>query len=205
MPRKYELRQRAERQAETRRRIVEATVALHEAVGGAGTTISAIAERAGVKRATVYRHFPDERDLWTACIQHYNAANPLPDLTAWHQIGDPVIRLRTALTAIYVYYQQTEAMAERVARDVREFPMLRELLAPTMAYWNAVRELLVVGWSVPAERRSLVNAAVGHALGFETWRSLVREQGLIDEQAIAVMVAMVCCLDGCQSGGSVTN
>ena len=81
--------------------------------------------------------------------------------------------------------------------------MLRELLAPTMAYWDAVRELLVAGWSVPAERQALVSAAVGHAIGFETWRSLVREQGLADEQAVAVMVAMVCCLDSCRSGGSV--
>jgi AcrR family transcriptional regulator len=203
MPRRYELRQRAARQAATRQRIVEATVALHEAVGGAGTTISAIAERAGVERATVYRHFPDQRSLWSACIQHYTAANPPPDPTAWARIGNPADRLHIALTAIYAYYRRTEGMADRAARDVRELPLLRELLEPATAYWEAVRELLVGGWAVPAERRALVAAAVGHAITFATWQSLVREQGLDDAQAIEAMVAMVRCLAGCGSGRSV--
>src|SRR5438552_15155801 len=79
MARKYQLKRRAERQEETRQRIVEATIALHQTVGGAGATISAIAARAGVERPTVYRHFPDERALLTACTGHYLALNPPPD------------------------------------------------------------------------------------------------------------------------------
>ncbi len=200
---KYELKRRAERQEETRQRIVEATVALHEALGVARTTISDIAARAGVERATVYRHFPDQRSLWTACIQHYTAANPPPDLTAWVRIGDPVDRLRTALTAIYAYYRRTEGMADRAARDVQELPLLRELLEPAKVYWEAVRELLVGGWPVPEELRVLVAAAIGDAITFGTWQSLVREQGLDDAQAIEAMVAMVRCLAGSGSGRSV--
>ena len=199
MPRTYELRQRAARQAETRQRIVEATVALHEAVGGAGATISAIAARAGVRRATVYRHFPDERSLFTACTQHYTAANPPPDPAAWLAIADPVARLETALTAIYAYYRRTEGMADRAARDVREMPVLREVMAPARAYWDGVREALAEGWPAPAARRVLVAAAVGHALDFGTWQSLVREQGLDDAQAIEAMVAMLRCLTGSSS------
>jgi AcrR family transcriptional regulator len=194
MPRKYELRQRAEREAETRQRIVEATVALHEEVGGLSASISAIAERAGVTRATVYRHFPDERSLLTACTGHYSAANPPPDPTSWREIADPAVRLRTALAAICAYYRGTEAMSDRASRDMREMPVLREVLAPALAYWESVRDLLAAGWPAPAERLPLVRAAIGHAIAFGTWRSLVREQGLTDEQAIAVMVAMVCCL-----------
>ena len=52
---------------------------LHQALGPAKTTISAIAERAGVQRLTVYRHFPDERALLSACSSHYVVANPPPD------------------------------------------------------------------------------------------------------------------------------
>ena len=169
-------------------------MALHEAVGGAGATISAIAERAGVERATVYRHFPDERSLLTACTQHYNAANPPPDPAEWRTIADPIARLRTALTAIYAYYRRTERMAERAAEDVRGVPILREVLAPMFAYWACVREVLAEGWPATAERRTLVTAAVGHAIGFRTWQSLVREQELTDDQAIEAMVAMVRCL-----------
>ena len=65
--RRYTLKRRAELQAETRQRIVDAAVALHSSVGPAATTISAIAEHAGVERLTVYRHFPDELTLLRAC------------------------------------------------------------------------------------------------------------------------------------------
>jgi AcrR family transcriptional regulator len=200
MPRKYELRQRAARQAETRQRIVTAAVELHEAVGGAASTVSAIAERAGVRRATVYRHFPDERSLLTACVQHYNAENPTPDPAAWQGIADPMVRLQTALTAIYAYYRRTEGMADRAARDVREMPVLREVLAPAKAYWDAVQGSLAEGWPAATDRRLLVTALIGHALAFGTWQSLVREQGLTDAQAIEAMVAMVCGMAGCRSG-----
>ena len=73
MKRRYELKERARRQAETRQRIVDAAVELHTSVGPARTTISAIAERAGVERHTVYAHFPDEPTLFRACSTHWRA------------------------------------------------------------------------------------------------------------------------------------
>ena len=191
MPRRYELRQRAARQEETRQRIIEATVGLHEAVGGAGATISAIAQEARVSRATVLRHFPDERALLTACTTHYATGNPPPNPATWGAIADPPGRLKTALRVIYAYHRRTEPMSDRAERDVREMPVLRELLEPARAYWDGVRAGLAAGWSVPARRRALVEAAVGHAIAFGTWQSLVRGQGLDDAQAIEVMVAMV--------------
>lgn len=194
MPRKYELRRRAEREAETRLQIIEATIALHEAVGGAGATISAIAEQAGVTRATVYRHFPDERALLTACTGHYLAAHQPPNPALWQEIADPVVRLRTALREISAYYRQTEAMSDRAARDMREMPVLREVLAPALSYWASVRDGLAEGWPVSSERQALLRGAIGHAIAFSTWRSLIREQGLNDEQAIEVMTAIVRCL-----------
>src|SRR5581483_5501222 len=106
--RKYELRRRAERQAETRQRIVEATVALHTTVGPAHTTIAAIAERAGVERPTFYRHFPTLPALLSACSAHGWATNPPPDPEPWLDIGDPEARLREALMQLYAYYERNE-------------------------------------------------------------------------------------------------
>ena len=194
MPRRYELRRRAERQEETRRRIVAATVALHEALGVARTTISDIAERAGVERATVYRHFPDERTLFMACTGHYLAQHPPPDPAPWRAITDPAGRLRTGLAAAYAYHRRTERMTDRAERDLPDQPVLREVLAPTIAHWARVRDVLAADWPVPEERRALVAAAVGHALAFRTWQSLVREQGLDEAQAVEVMVGMIGCL-----------
>src|SRR6187401_3150494 len=110
--RTYRMRQRAEREAQTRRRITESAVALHEEVGPARTSISAIAERAGVRRSTVYRHFPDEAALFAACSSHWRAANPPPELAAWRAIADPDERLRVALRELYGHYRRTEAMLE---------------------------------------------------------------------------------------------
>ncbi len=194
MPRKYELRRRAERQEETRRRIIEATVALHETLGAGRTTISDIAARAGVERATVYRHFPDERALLTACTGHYVAINPRPNPTPWSEIADPELRLRTGLAEIYAYHRRTERMTDRAARDLADTPVLRDVLAPEFAYWAGVRDVLAAAWPVSEGRRALVVAGVGHAVAFSTWRSLVREQGLDEAQAVETMAAMVRCL-----------
>ena len=194
MPRKYELRRRAERQEQTWRRIVEATVALHEERGVARTTVSDVAARAGVERATVYRHFPDERALLAACTGHYAAQHPPPDPAAWDAIADPEARLRAGLAEVYAYHRRTERMADRAERDLPDAPVLREVLAPAFAHWARLRDALATGWQVPEGRRALVAAAVGHAVAFATWRSLVREQGLDDTQAVAAMAALVRCL-----------
>ncbi len=193
MARKYELKRRAEQQEETRRRITEATVELHELAGPARTTISAIAERAGVQRLTVYRHFPDERALLTACSGHWTAANPPPDPSPWQRVRDPEVRLRKALSEFYAYYGRTETMMANVLRDAPEMPALAEMLESYGHYLTSVRGILAVGWGVRGKRRELLLAAIGHALDFGTWRSLVRQQGLDDEQAIELMVGTVRC------------
>ena len=189
--RKYELRRRAERQEETRRRIAAATAALHEEVGPARTTISAIAARAGVERLTVYRHFPEERELLRACQEHFLATHPPPNPAPWSAIADPAERLRTALRALYAYYHATEAMTANILRDLPAVPALAEVVADLPRFYAAVRALLAVGWAIPAEGHALVLAAIGHALDFETWRSLARRQGLTDEEAIEMMVRLV--------------
>ena len=193
MTRKYDMKRRAKRQEETRRRIVEATVELHETVGMARTTISAVAEKAGVERLTVYRHFPDERALFTACSGHWSAANPPPDPASWTQIADPEERLRSALTEVYVYHRRTEPMMSNVVRDAQVHPLTREMAEPYYQLFEQMRCVLATGWGVEDERLPLLLATLGHALDFQTWRSLARQQGLNDEQAVEVMMGTVRC------------
>lgn len=195
MARTYRLKRRAERQEETRQRIVEAVVDLHQTVGVARATISAIAERAGVERLTVYRHFPDERALLTACTGHYLTLHPPPDPVCWRQIADLETRLRTGLREIYAYYRRTEPMMASTQHEAKDHPVLRELLAPVVAHWERVRDILAQGPDEGADPPALRRAAIGHAIAFTTWQSLVRGQGLDDAQAVELMVAMVRCAD----------
>ena len=191
MTRKYEMKRRARRQEETRRRITEATVELHQALGPAKTTISAIAERAGVQRLTVYRHFPDERALLAACSSHYEAKNPVPDPDPWTQIADPEERLRRALEETYAYHRRTEPMMTKVLRDAPIHAPTMEVTVPYLEHWDRARYALVTGWGAEGQRLKRLLAALGHALEFWTWRSLVHEQGLTEEEAIELMVGMV--------------
>jgi len=191
MTRKYELKQRAESREATRARIVSATVELHESVGPGRTTISAIAERAGVQRLTVYRHFPEERSLFEACSSHWAAQNPVPDLAAWEAVGDPEERLRLALNEIYAYFRRTEAMTGNLLRDLPTSPVLREVAEPYLEYWKAAREVLAAGWKARGRTRTLLRAAIGHALEFDTWRSLTQREGLGDDETAETMVQLV--------------
>lgn len=198
MARKYQSTQRAKTEAETRQRIVDATIHLHRAVGDAGTTISAIAERAGVGRVTVYRHFPDERALLTACTSHYMGQNPPPDPSPWEAIADPGERLTAALDGLYAYYRRNEDMLARSEQDSASNPILAELMQPFADYQVAIRDLLA------RERQGdpLVVAATGHAVAFNTWRSLARGQGLDDAGAARLMHDLVCCAADRDPGAS---
>ena len=137
MNRKYELKERARRQAQTRQRIVEAAVDLHTSVGPARTTISGIAERAGVERHTVYAHFPDDRTLFRACSAHWEARHPLPDLETLAEIDDPVRRLRRALGEMYAWYESVEADLALFLRDASVVPANAEVLDETTADFAA--------------------------------------------------------------------
>jgi AcrR family transcriptional regulator len=185
--RKYEKKRRAESEAETRRRITETAVELHGSVGPARTSISAIAERAGVRRSTVYRHFPDEAALFDACSSHWAEANPLPDIQAWAAIEDPDERLRTALTELYAFDGRNERMLENLHRDEDTVPLVKEHFAGYRGYLAAARDVLLRGRAERGRHRDETRAAIGHALAFSTWHSLTREQGLDDAQAAELM------------------
>jgi AcrR family transcriptional regulator len=189
--RKYELKQRAAEMAETRRRITEAAVELHGSVGPAKTTWSAIAERAGVRRHTVYRHFATDEELYRACSSHYRAANPWPDQDPWRAIRDPHQRLTRALDELYAHYERTEHMFTNVFRDLDFVEVLEPTIAPVRKYLADAAALLASGWGVRGRRRRMLDAAVAHGIDFQTWRSLARDNHLSRTEAVQLVTSLV--------------
>jgi AcrR family transcriptional regulator len=196
---KYQLRKRAEREEETRLRIVRAAVELHEILGPALTTRSAIAERAGVSRPTVYSHFPDELSLGKACSALDLSENPLPDPGVWEEIADPERRLRAALSELYDYFRRREGLLANILRDqemphLKDDPDVREIMRPIVEHWERMQSALAMGWEAPTSHsEALLLGAVGLALDFQSWRTMARKQGMSDEQAVELMVRMVLC------------
>jgi AcrR family transcriptional regulator len=189
--RKYELKQRAAEMAATRLRITEAAVELHGTVGPARTTLSAVAERAGVQRHTVYRHFPTEADLFEACSSHYLTTNPWPDLEPWRAIRDPRERLARALEDLYAYYERTEPMYSNVLRDAELVDAIRPTLGPIQAFLVEAVEILTAGWPARGRRRQVLDAALHHAIDFQTWRSLTTNDRITRPEAAELAVALV--------------
>ena len=188
--RKYELKKRAEEMAETRLRITEAAIELHGTIGPSRTTLSAVAEEAGVERRTLYRHFPTEADLFAACSTHYFTANPWPDLGNWRAIRDPHQRLERALDELYAYYERTEPMLSNVLRDAELVDVARDAMAPLHAYLEEAAEILTIGRQVRGRRRQLLGGALRHALAFSTWRSL-SSNGIGRSDAVKLITAFV--------------
>ena len=186
MTRTYTLKKRAAQQAETRRRIVEAAVELHSSLGPAATTLSMIAERAGVQRHTLYAHFPDERGLFMACSGLVHERDPLPEAASWRGIADRTERLTAALSAIYAWYERNASLMACVMRDVEHHAPTQEVvavrIAPVVAGWHEV-----LGAKLNARRRAVLHVA----LSFFTWRTLVRDGGLTPRVAVRVMVQAI--------------
>ncbi len=189
--RQYRMKRRAESQEQTRRRITESAVELHGTLGPSRTSISAVAAHAGVRRSTVYRHFPDEAALFDACNAHWAAANPLPDLGAWAAIADPDERLGVSLGELFAFYRQTERMLDNLFRDEKTVPMVEERFAAMRGYLAAAGDTLMAGRKLRGNTRRRTGSAIGHAISFGTWKSLVREQRLTDAEAAALMASLV--------------
>ncbi len=189
--RPYRMKRRAEQEAETRLRITESAVELHGTLGPARTSVSAIAEHAGVRRSTVYRHFPDERALFGACSAHWGEANPPPDVAAWRAIADPDERLQVALAELYAYYRRGGEMIEKLLRDEAAVPVVGELMSAFRALLAGATDALMQGRGLRGRARDRTRAAVGHALAFTTWRDLTGAQGLDDAAAAALMSGLV--------------
>jgi AcrR family transcriptional regulator len=182
MARTYELKARAQTQEDTRRRIVDAAIELHQTVGPAATTITDVADRAGVGRVTVYRHFPDETALLHACSGHYYATHPFPDVEPWKAVADPEERARVALAEAYAYHRRTEPMFSRTLVLAHDHPAM----APYHDHWREAAAVVAA-----PSRSKAARAAALLALSFATWRALTREGGLSDSQAADVALKLL--------------
>jgi AcrR family transcriptional regulator len=192
--RRYELKARAERQRQTRRRIVEATAALHEEVGPARTTVAEIARRAGVQRLTVYNHFPDEGELFAACQAHFFARQPPPHLDGALALSEPSERLRAVLRAMYAWYRETERGFTPVLLDRGAVPALDQLLERTVDVQQAeLASGLAAGFGARGRRGEHLRALVRLALDFWTWRRL-KDEGLDDAAAADLIAELIAAL-----------
>lgn len=186
MARSYTLKRRADQQANTRLRIVEAAVDLHGSVGPARTSLSMVAERAGVQRNTLYAHFPDERSLLLACSGLSIERAPPPNAADWAALTDPATRLRRGLQAVYGWYGANAELLGCVLRDAESHPLVREVseirFGPFIAGWHAV-----LGAGLGGVQTALLRLA----LDFHGWRVLVREGGLGQEVAVETMARAI--------------
>ena len=189
--RKYELKARAARQGQTRQRIVEATVALHQEVGPARTTVAEIARRAGVQRLTVYNHFPEEAELFAACQGHFLAQHPLPDFAEALALADPHARVQAVLRALYRSYGERQAMTEKILRDRAVVPGLDALLKQTMdPGQRGLADALASAFGARAKAARRLRALLALAVDFWTWHRLTGE-GLDDAAAADLMADLV--------------
>ena len=182
-PRTYTKVRRAVAEEATRERIVSAIMELHEEIGPARTTVSAIAERAGVERLTVYRHFPDETAMLRACSAHWNALHPPPDLVP--ASGDPLADSRRMILRLYDWYRTNAGMLIQITTDARQMPLVAELVAPFADYLDQLAAELDGRWPGRSARRA---QTIRHALELSTWRSLDRIAG-DDRRAAALAVS----------------
>jgi AcrR family transcriptional regulator len=173
MSRKYELKRRAERQDQTRQRIIDAAISLHTTIGLASTTVSAVAERAGVQRHTVYRHFPDERALGLACSGCYVERYPLPDASAWLTIDNPERRLRRGFSELYAYYAEHGGELAPIMRDMEHHALTRELIEVRMRpAFDRIRDVLAEPFHARGARRTRLLAMLELFMHLHTWRML---------------------------------
>lgn len=179
------MRKRAEQMERVRQRIVAAAIELHGTIGPAATTITDIAEQAGVTRATVYRHFADDDAIFEACSAHWLSGHVPPDPQAWLAVDDGEQRLRTGLADLYRFYRDGQQMLTRVNRDRESLPVRRR--AANDARDDYFRQVLLA--VLPRNKR--VRATVALATSFWTWRQLCLEHGLSNREAVDVMTAAV--------------
>ena len=182
------MRKRADDVALTRQRIIEAAVRLHGKIGPAATTVSALAEEADVTRLTVYRHFPDDLALFTACSQHWAASQTFPNPEDWKLIDDGRERVRAGLRDIYRFYRDGEPMLTNVRRDRDTLP--EAIRTRTDTTEKLYSDTLLSGLSVKGKNRKRTRAAINHAISYWTWHSLCVANALTNNEAADLMTSL---------------
>lgn len=185
--RRYKKTLRAENEEQTRKRIIEAAMTLHEKFGPANTSIKAIAEQAGVQRLTVYRHFQDEASLFQACTSHWLACHPPPAVEEWSEITDTTRKRLAAFSSLYRYYRETQNMWHASYRDAEKVAALRKPMSDFENHLDSIRDELAGPSGSKSGGKESIRITLRHALRFSTWQSLNKEKLSDDKMAKLVI------------------
>jgi AcrR family transcriptional regulator len=186
--RPYLMKRRAQLVDETRQRITDATIGLHTTVGPAKSSIAAIAEAAGVTRLTVYRHFPTLDELFVACRSHWRDEHRPPNIGAWREVPDLADRARRAFGELYAWFHDNSDDLYPNNRDFDSMPASTQ--ATIRAERSALAGALIDGYGAGARGRRL-RAVAGHLVAYWTWRSLVLDEGLTNDEAVDLAVRIL--------------
>jgi AcrR family transcriptional regulator len=107
VPRTYRLGKRAESQAETRDRIVAATLRLYREVGVAGATVPAVARAADVAQGTVRNHFPGPTDLADAAAAAILGDAGMPDASIFDGVSLLAERVERLLVEVSAFFERS--------------------------------------------------------------------------------------------------
>jgi len=178
--RSYRLKQRAESAEETRRRLVEATFALHGEQGIAATTMKQIAERAGVGVGTVYHHFPTLDDTINACGQMVMATWPPPSEAIFAGVPTMKERLTLLARALFAWGDQVAFDVIRMDRD--RLAIVHEFVEREQAHRIELTRAALAPFAID---RDLIRIAAA-LLDVGVYRALQRAGMSLEEAAIAI-------------------
>lgn len=182
--RPYQLKQRAESAEETRRRLVEATFALHAEQGIAATSMKQIAERAGVGVGTVYHHFPAVEDTVVACTHYVEQFMPMPTEAIFSGIGPMKDRLLRLVGALFAYFDQVRVEVALPEQD--KIPVLRQFVAAEQAQRTELTRAALAPFAIDRDLIRIIAALVDVGV----YRSLQRA-GFSCDQAAAAMADVI--------------
>ena len=174
---------------ETRRRIVDATRALHGERGIAATSWEDIAQRAGVGVGTVYRHFRSLDELIPACGRVSMQVIALPDprtAATLFERADDATRIRRLVGEAYAIYERgaPELRVVRLEPDVH--PSVTQAAEDLEASLQALTDAALDPLACSEADRRLVRAM----LDLGTWDAL-RGYGLSQDDAVAAVADML--------------
>lgn len=190
-PRTYDMSKRQHARAETRRRIVEATLELHTEHGILGTSWRDIAERADVAVATVYNHFPSLDELVPACgdllMERFAPPGPGDAAAVVGHGGSTEQRIERIVRELFSFY-------ERAGAHIQVFPGERQL--PAMREWESYQRSTVESFVREALRGTRPSAHTVRLLcalfDLGTFTAL-RQRGLTLDDTVTEMVAAAIC------------
>lgn len=181
-PRRYKADRRKAAMAQTRRRIVAATVKLHAAHGGIATTYAMIAKRADVAVPTVYNHFPTIGDLLNACAGHVSSLAPPLGPQIFAAAADTEARVAALTRAVFAGWRFRAPWMRWGVHEAALVPELRAILEKAR---DGLRQLIALALA-PRFGQRPPEALAGLfeiLLDFTAWQRLTGDGALTGAEA----------------------